>query len=233
MNYRSIKKDNLREASALLIREWEAEGEKDLNKSDAPSIKMAAAQQKKKVASKVKKRRRHRFLVAAAMIAIAIISWISFTPSVKAGVAEWIKSVFEGATQYHFVGEIKNRDLPVFRLGWYPDNGKIAHEMSGDMPKDYDITILYEEEGTLRDVLGFTYGFFDEGTAISITSLGNECIQKTVKIKGWTIDEYYSVGTDEYDYYWMDTEKHIYFLLYSTFDKQTNLKIINSIVGEN
>ena len=233
MSKKIVRAKYLRKATALLLEEWEKEAEEEslpLSASNEFQSRMRTLLQEEQKTTAKRHYYRSRILATAAMIVMVIFAWFAFNPTARAGVAEWFKTVFQGATQYRFEGEIRSRELPNYRLGWYPEGGRIAHEDSGKIAKDYTITILYEDGEKLMGVLGFTYGFFDSGTVISIDPQGNELVSQIVKVKNWTIEEHYTTNLDEYDYYWMDNENQIYFLIYSTFDRQTNLKIINSIM---
>jgi hypothetical protein len=175
---------------------------------------------------KVKSLRSHRrFWVTAAMIVIALFTWLAFDAKARAAVADWFESVIEGVFHYGFNGSAVGEEFPTYRLGWYPEGGWVEEE--NVIPERmYDVFINYEG----KDAVTLTYGKYDSGTVFGIDPLGQEMTKTIIKVKGQEIEEYYTPHTDDYNYVWMNEEEHLYFMIWSTFDHETNIRIIKDVL---
>ena len=159
------------------------------------------------------------------MIIIALFTWLAFDVKARAAVAEWFGSVIENVFHYSFSGSAVDGKVPSYRLGWIPEGGKQVRERNNEEQSGYSVGIQYGDE----DYIDFSCGKYDEGWSIGINLLNHDVVHNQVSVKGKTIDEYYDAQLDEYDYVWMDDEKMICFKLFSTFDHDTNMKIIETI----
>lgn len=175
---------------------------------------------------KVKSLRSHRrFWVTAAMIVIALFTWLAFDAKARAAVADWFESVIEGVFHYGFNGSAVGEEFPTYRLGWYPEGGWVEEEK--EVPeRRYDIFINYEG----KDAVTFSYAKFDGGSAFNIDPLGHEMTKTIINVNGQEIEEYYTPYTDDYNYVWMNEEENLYFIIWSTFDHDSNIKIIEDVL---
>lgn len=170
-------------------------------------------------------RSRRRFWAAAAMIVIALFTWLAFDTKARASVAEWFESVIEGVFHYSFSGSAVDGTFPTYRLGWVPEGGWVEDEYETE-GRYYHIFINYEGE----DAVTLSYGKYDSGTAFHVDPLGQEMIKTIITVRGQEIEEYYTPGTDDYGYVWMNDSKNLYFIVWSTFDHDTNLRVLKDIL---
>lgn len=223
----------LHDASALLWQEIVAEEEANLEPHEpSPEFRErmeALLQENKTQENKPQKAKVHRFRrrawMTVAMIIIALFTWLAFDTKARASVAEWFESVIEGVFHYSFSGSAVDGTFPTYRLGWVPEGGKIRREKEIE-GREYSIFIDYENDG----VLSLTYGKFDEGTVFGVDPLGHEMTKTMITVRGQEIEEYYTPYWNDYNYVWMNESKDIYFTIWSTFDHDTNIRIIKDIL---
>lgn len=238
MKEQKITEQMLHDAAAMLWQKKVAEEEANLEPHEfSPEFeaKMEALlrgdntqenKEKETKGRKVKPLRSHRrFWVTAAMIVIALFTWLAFDTKARAAVAEWFESVFEGVFHYGFNGSAVGEEFPTYRLGWYPEGGTIRKEIETE-DHYYSIFIDYENDG----VLSLSYGKFDGGTAFSVDPLGHEMTKTIIEVNGQEIEEYYTPNTNDYNYVWMSEKENLYFMIWSTFDHDTNIRIIKDVL---
>ena len=145
MKAQRISDKTFHDASALLLQEMLQEEE-----SHAPSGELSPEFRsrmesllKQQETKKVRMRRSHRrFWRVAAIIIIALFSWLAFDKQARASVAGWIKSVVKNVFQYNFSGSAVDGEMPVYRLDWYPEGGEVKHEES--IPeRTYSVFVQY------------------------------------------------------------------------------------------
>ena len=216
--------------TGIILQEWvkEADDINERNQSIEPTLrfqKKSTASVEKHLKSSRKQHSSFRIAFAAMMAFVMLASLVLFTPSVRAKVAEWFITRREGDYLYNFKDVTETSSFPRFRLGWAPAGGRVIEEPEDDRRRQYDISFLYGEE----DVLGFSYGIYHSGVAISVPDLGQTMTQEEIVVDGHTIVEYHRLGADDYDYIWFDENKSLFFCLFSTFDQKTNLEVIKQI----
>ena len=225
----------LRDASALLWQDIVAEEEANLEPHElSPEFRErmeALLQEHKEQENKPRRAKIHRFRrrawMTAAMIIIALFTWFTFDSKARAAVAEWFESVIEGVFHYNFSGSAVDGTFPTYRLGWVPEGGWVEDEYEIER-RYYSIFINYEGE----DAVTLSYGKYDSGTAFHVDPLGQEMIKTIITVRGQEIEEYYTPGTDDYAYVWMNDSENLYFLVWSTFDHDTNFKMLKDILKE-
>ena len=228
MKDQRISAKTFHDASAILLQEMLEEEEKyvpsgELSPEFRSRMETLLKQQEVK---KVRKRHGHRrFWRVAAIIMIVLLSWLAFDKQARASVAAWIKSVVENVFQYNFSGSAVDGEMPVYRLGWYPEGGEIKHE-ENNPEREYSVFVQYGEEKGFS----FSYGRFDEGVVFSVDPLGHEIIHSVQNIGGQEMEVYYDTVTLDTIYIWMNEKENLYFSLWSMLDHETNIRIIEDIL---
>ena len=88
--------------------------------------------------------------------------------------AGWLKSVIKDVYHYNFSGSAVDGEMPVYRLGWYPEGGEKRHEESIPERK-YSVFVQYGADKRFT----FSYGVFDEGVVFHVDPLGHEMVHST------------------------------------------------------
>ena len=232
MKEQKITAQTFHDASALLLREMMEEEEANTDQVElSPEFRarMEGLLQDHKTEKVKKIRRRRRLLTAAAMIIIALFTWLTFDVKARAAVAEWFESVIENVFHYSFSGSVVEDALPTYRLGWLPEGGWIKEEQE-ESGRHYHISVLYGPREKPENAVTLSYGRFDEGTAFNIDSQGQEVTKETITVRGQEIEEFYTEYYKDYSYVWMNEEEHLYFLIWSNYDHDTNLLIIEDVL---
>ena len=220
------------DASALLLQEMMEEEEANTEPVELSPEFRARMEEllKNHKKEKVKTYRSHRRIwTTVAMIIIALFTWLAVDVKARASIAEWFESVIEGVFHFSFSGSAVDGTMPSYRLGWIPEGGWVKEETENP-GRYYTIAVFYGSQEEPDNVISLSYGRFDEGTVFNIDPLEQEMTQKTITVKGLEIKEYYIDYYNEYNYVWMNEEEHLYFLIWSNFDHDTNIRIIKDIL---
>ena len=232
MKEQKITDKTFHDASALLLREMMEEEEANTEPVELSPEFRARMEEllKNHKKEKVKTyRSRRRIWTTVAMIIIALFTWLAVDVKARASIAEWFESVIEGVFHFSFSGSAVDGTMPSYRLGWIPEGGWVKEEI--EKPgRHYTIAVFYGSQEEPDNVISLSYGRFDEGTVFNIDPLEQEMTQKTITVKGLEIKEYYSDFYKDYSYVWMNEEEHLYFLIWSNFDHDTNIRIIKDIL---
>lgn len=232
MKNRKITSETIHDASAMLIREMmedESANTVPMDLSPAFQNRMEGLLQDRKVKEFKTYRSHRRIWTTVAMIIIALFTWLAVDVKARASIAEWFESVIEGVFHFSFSGSAVDGTMPSYRLGWIPEGGWVKEEIENP-GRHYTIAVFYGSQEEPDNVISLSYGRFDEGTVFNIDPLEQEMTQKTITVKGLEIKEYYIDYYNEYNYVWMNEEEHLYFLIWSNFDHDTNIRIIKDIL---
>lgn len=202
-----IDEKSLREAGALLARQWVADAEKDLAQEGAPAPspafqkKMAALLRGEQAAKQRKTLSLKPWLAAAAMILVAILTWFALKPT----------------------------DPAQPQTLWLPEGEELVRWEEGSSKEGwYSLSILFQDDHKLN----IRCGKYKEKVSYKLESLGSSLSQDLLEIGEKTVDVYRRGSRDDYQYVWVDEEEKLYFLIWSTFDSETNRQIIDQVSAD-
>lgn len=172
-------------------------------------------------------RRRHmrRYLqrVAAACLAVVISlsAWLAVDAEARAAFVQWVKTVYEQSVVYEFFHSGVEQADTSYRLGWVPEGYTMENEVSGDV-----ITTLIYLSG--EDAIYFTYEQAEDGAQTKLFT--DDANTEPVMVRGVEGEFYLPQDNAESNsLVWFDGENNILFSISGFIDKETMIKMAESV----
>ena len=172
-------------------------------------------------------RRRHmrRYLqrVAAACLAVVISlsAWLAVDAEARAAFVQWVKTVYEQSVVYEFFHSGVEQADTSYRLGWVPEGYTMENEVSGDV-----ITTLIYLSG--EDAIYFTYEQAEDGAQTKLFT--DDANTEPVMVHGVEGEFYLPQDNAESNsLVWFDGENNILFSISGFIDKETMIKMAESV----
>ena len=177
-----------------------------------------------------RKEKRHRNMrnIAAAIIVVLLTAGIILASNAEARdrLLDWIQTHVGKKIVYFFEGNAEERSIKTYLLSYIPDGFEVFESTQNDTIA----SICYFSED-MSDMIVFTYGYVEDGDWISVqSSVGESLQEEDVFIHGLP-GQYYHDRTDAdgNTLLWFDAENNIVFQIDSTLDRETILKMAESI----
>lgn len=177
------------------------------------------------------RRQRHpvlyRAMGRAAALFLAVLlgggAFLTASPQARAALFQWTRQVYESSVLYRFDGESKNQTLPVYQLTWIPEG------YTEFAPPKHNTT--HDEVYCNQDdqLLTFTYGLMQEGTALYIVDTDN-AVSKTINRAGIAYEVYTSTDPALPNAVsWLDEEDGIFFAISGFLSEDDILHIADGV----
>lgn len=169
---------------------------------------------------------RRRVLRAAACLvlvcAVALGGVLTLSPTVRAEVAQWVRTWTGRMVSYHFGGTPAQEELPWYEIG-DPLEGYVETERSKERGH---ARISYEDSEGQR--LSFRYYWMSQGTAIGIMT---DHMEKEAVVVNEADGEFYRSidGNESNALLWMDQDTGIVFLIDAWASKEELLHMAESV----
>lgn len=168
-------------------------------------------------------RRRHmrrylqRVVAACLAVVISLSAWLAVDAEARAAFVQWVKTVYEQSVVYEFFHSGVEQADTSYRLGWVPEGYTMENEVSGDV-----ITTLIYLSG--EDAIYFTY---EQAQTKLFTDDANT---EPVMVHGVEGEFYLSQDNAESNsLVWFDGENNILFSISGFIDKETMIKMAESV----
>lgn len=206
MRKNPVDENSLRKASALLARQWVAEAEKILETEGTPAPSSAFQKKMEALLRGETAAKKHRILsIKPALAAVAMILVALLT---------WFAL---------------RPAAPIRQTLWLPEGEELVRwEEGGSREGWYSLSILFQDDHKLN----IRCGKYKAPVSYKPESLGSSLNLEQMEEGEKTVDVYRRGSQDDYQYVWMDEEEKLYFLIWSTFDAETNRKIIHQLSAE-
>lgn len=161
---------------------------------------------------------------AAAVILAALIgigAWLTVDQDARAGVARWVREVYENSVFYRFTGDSPTNEPFDHELSWVPDGYELADQIGNGTTHVY----VYKK-GT--DVFTVTFHRMSDSSFVKLIDVGDEC--ENVKIHNLT-GHYYPAADDTStnDLVWIDDIAGMYYCISAYLDYEDILHIADGI----
>ena len=162
--------------------------------------------------------------VAALVVVIGLSAWLAVDTGARAAVVEWIRTVYEDSIIYEFFHTGAAEDDASYRLGWVPDGYTLVQEVDGEVTH----VAIYQKG---NEVINFIYSFTEKSSRAEFFPENSET--EPVTVLGKTGEFYAAKDEGETnELIWFDEESGILFSLSGSLDKETMLKMANSMSAE-
>ena len=227
MSRKSLSRKELRRAAAMVETAMlSALPETETAFSPAFEEKMAPLLRRAKRRASVR-----RTLQAAAVFFLVLLAgatvYLAAVPEARASVVSWLKESFAGRTVFRFSGEEETGRLPNYRPTWLPEGFELAEEHDTET---IHTSIYRDKDGV---VMIIRWNSMSDGSAMSITELGESYEKTSVQINGMYGEMSICSSGDDTNYLWWIDEEHNTFLYLETAEEETIiLHIAESIILE-
>lgn len=173
--------------------------------------------------------RRHpvvRFvLIAAAIILLVFGMLMAVSPEVRAAVTGWLRQELEDSVMYKFNGpseiESDNKNAPRFEMTWIPEGYQLY-----DIDKTDYSTYVYYLMGDKEITFSYTFG----SESLDMYILLEDLTREQVNINGMEGEILVSDKNEESSIViWKDNEQNILFYVDGNEEKDTLIKIAESV----
>lgn len=172
-------------------------------------------------------RRRHmrrylqRVVAACLAVVISLSAWLAVDAEARAAFVQWVKTVYEQSVVYEFFHSGVEQADTSYRLGWVPEGYTMENEVSGDV-----ITTLIYLSG--EDAIYFTYEQAEDGAQTKLFT--DDANTEPVMVHGVEGEFYLSQDNAESNsLVWFDGENNILFSISGFIDKETMIKMAESV----
>lgn len=160
------------------------------------------------------------------VITIGFGSVLVVSAEARAAVFGWVKEQYESFYEYFFEGEVESAESAKYQPGWMPDGCEFitVQETAGGE------TYIYTDKSGL--LVQFYYISDPDSQKMYIDTV--EYVSETVSVNGHSGEIYISVSDDETSsIVWIDTADNVLFYFSGAFDKETLIKMAESVTQKN
>lgn len=147
---------------------------------------------------------------------------LAAVPQARAGVMQWVLEWYDHDIVYRFGGEPASDVLPEYSITNLPDG--FSEVDKGVFPTA--VNIIYENDAS--DVIGFDYGYMNQGSLLSVGT--DDMVVSDITVNHCAGRYFETQISGNFNFItWIDEEAGLYFMIVTAFDKDTILDIAESV----
>lgn len=161
----------------------------------------------------------------AAVLALCAGFWLGTDASARADFQQWIMTRYERISEYRFFeNSAEHRTLPTVKFGWLPEG--FAEERVDDIGGvNGHLVYLFTKD---EEAIVFTCQIMQSGTKHII--FDEDAVSEKTEVNGLPADYYQSlIDGDSNVLVWIDNDNGVIYDLNACLDKETMIKIAESI----
>lgn len=170
-----------------------------------------------------------RIVAAGLALVVSVSVWLGVDMDARASLLSWLRTQREnGIFSYRFAGPDQQEAVPLYLPAWVPE-GFVEAERD-ILSSSFGIVYVAPDDNYIM----FDYFWMHDGVLTEIVPFQNQEITTfSVTVNGLPGDLYLSVdpetGRDSNNLLWFDDRTHICFAIDSSLDRETMLRIAESV----
>lgn len=205
----------------------EIPSEEKLSEDEALTFSLAFERKMKKLIRRADHPIRYRIVqVVACLLLAALLSGctvLAVSPEARAAFEGWIRELFEGYTEYHYIGEEKDSlgDI-IYQPTWIPDGYEVCSEYSDP----WHVNIHYQNAD--EELTSFHYSMYSESLVAQVHWGGAEV--EHIFVNGYPADLYLEPDPGDISVLmWMNDEVGALFTISAPISGDELIKMAESV----
>lgn len=164
--------------------------------------------------------------IAASLLFVLLIgagAVLTFSQEARASFVTWLREQYENSIIYRFWGGGDTSEFPTYQIGWLPDGYELLQEIEDE--KDYTAVYYSNDKG----MIVFSYAFFEQWNEI-FTFNDNVDNHEQLSIRGMYGEYVPFENRAGGDLIWIDESRQIALVLSTELEKDTIIKIAESVL---